>query len=56
MSRLGNPPPGASHLNLLPTAPSVVEFAVAERCSAARVRSAAAQPAAPLPPPLRSTG
>jgi hypothetical protein len=54
MKMLGSPPPGIRLL--APTAPSVVEFAVAERCSAARVRYAAACPAAPLPPALRSTG
>ena len=40
--------------HLVPAAPSVVGFAVAERCSAARVRCAAAHTAAPLPPPRRS--
>lgn len=40
MKTLGNPPPGI--LSLVPTAPSVLKFAVAERCSAARVRCVAA--------------
>jgi hypothetical protein len=39
--------------HLVPAAPSVVGRAVAERCSAARVRCAAAN-AAPLPPARRS--
>ncbi len=45
MKTLGNPPPGI--LALVPTAPSVVKFAVAERCSAATVRCAAATPSRP---------
>jgi hypothetical protein len=49
---LGNPPPGIQYL--VPAAPSVAGDAVAERCSAARVRFAAAQIAAPLPPARRS--
>ena len=40
--------------HLVPAAPSVIGCAVAERCSAARARYAAAQIAAPLPPVRRS--
>jgi hypothetical protein len=40
--------------HLAPAAPSVVGRLIAERCSAARVRFAAANAAAPLPPPRRS--
>jgi hypothetical protein len=54
MKRLGNPPPGTRYL--VPAAPSVVTQAVAPRCSAARVRYAAATPAAPLPPVRRCAG
>jgi len=40
--------------HLVPAAPPVIVLAIAERCSAARVRFAAANTAAPLSPPRRS--
>jgi hypothetical protein len=52
MKTLGNPPRGI--LTLVPTAPSVIKFAVAERCSAARL-AAPRHTVAPLPPARRST-
>ena len=53
MRTLGNPPPGSRHL-VPDCAVRHIGRQVAERCSAARVRSAAAQIAAPLPPARRS--
>jgi hypothetical protein len=42
--------------NLIPATPSVAELPIAERCSVARVRYAAPNSGAPLPPPRRSAG